>query len=904
MNVPMSEPTVSAAESPFPRAGEENLRRDEAADRSSAISVSSYQVHVDLSRAAAEGATTFGVTTVVELSFDAAAGARSVPFLDYIGVSVESLQINGENIALEEAVGAARILLPGLRDGANTVQISSTSKFSRSGEGLHRFVDPSDGQVYLYTQFEAADSRRVFPVFEQPDLKARFRFAITGPETWQLRSNSPEISREHVSGEAAGLDGVGLVRVDFAETEPMSSYITALLAGPYHLETGRWRDIDLAVLCRAALAEHLDAVEILTITVQGLEFFHEEFAYGYPWGRGPGGEAKYDQVFVPEYNLGAMENPGLVTFTEAYVFDTAATEAQHEQRANTILHEMAHMWFGDLVTMRWWDDLWLKESFADYMGTFAVDEATDFNTAWVAFANSRKGWAYVQDQLPTTHPIVADIPDLEAADQNFDGITYAKGASVLKQLAAFAGREHFREASRRYFSRHAFGNAQLEDFLAVLEEVTGKDMRAWATAWLQTSGIPVLSTELTETGVAVRQTGLDPATGEQVARPHVIEVGLYELDGTGELALTQSVPVELSSDAPEGLTEVPGLRLTESDRPRLILPNEKDLTYAKLSLDAESVAAALSYPIADPLARATVWASLWSMTRDAELSAERFVQAVSRLGLQIPEVAVAGTLLRQANMACERFTPAHTRPALEAKFASRLAEFLTEVDGGDVQRAAARTLALLSRRHDSQLDLLASLLDGGAADHGISGLEVDEELRWAFLQALSAHGRVGKDQLDAELASRTTARAKIAHRLALAAQPDPKVKEAAFRQALAGTDEHGQELSNDHLTAVVDGFMADTSPGAALTGDYVVEYFTALQDIWSQMTQGQATRVVRGLFPGSEALGDAEPENHPVALLATRWLDLHDDAPSALRRIVIEERDHLLRALRAQAAAS
>ncbi|WP_120005219.1 aminopeptidase N [Nesterenkonia muleiensis] len=877
----------------------ENLSRDQAVFRSSNISVSSYTVHVDLSAAADDGATSYPVSTRVELTFSpgrsaAAAGADgSVPFLDYIGVSVQSLRINGRDCDAAAAAGRAGIRLPDLVEGTNVVEIDSVSRFSRSGEGLHRFADPSDGQVYLYTQYEPADCRRVFPVFDQPDLKARFRFSITGPEDWQLRSNGREVSRE--------LAGDGLVRVSFAETEIISSYITALAAGPYHVVTDSWRgsghegepfEIDLAVLCRASLAEHLDAGEILKITKQGLDFFHQEFDYPYPWGRGSGGNGKYDQIFVPEYNLGAMENPGLVTFTESYVFDTAATESQHETRANTILHEMAHMWFGDLVTMEWWDDLWLKESFADFMGSYAVDAATDFTTGWIAFANSRKGWAYVQDQLPTTHPIVADIADLEAADQNFDGITYAKGASVLKQLAAYAGADAFRESARRYFKRFAYRNARLADFLSVLEEVTGKDMRAWSQAWLQTSGIPVLSAPIDDTGgLQVQQSGTDPATGEPIARPHVIRVGLFTLDGTGALTRVQSVPVELPADAVGGLTPVPGLQLPEPGIPRLILPNDEDLTYAKLVLDAGSVEAVLSHPVGDPLARATVWAAVWSMVRDGELSAARFVHAVLQLGLSIPESAVVQSLLRQANQACELYTPAAQREQLETVFAAGLAEFVSDDDkSDDAVLAATRTLATLSRRHGSQLDFLVQMLE----------TETDEQLRWLFLQALAAYGRVGEAELDAELQSRTTARGEIAHRLAAAARPDPQVKKQALRQALTGVDAEGAELSNDHLTATVEGFTADPQ---GLTVRWTEDYFEALTEVWEGMTQGQATRVVRGLFPGSQDLGAGQhPDQHPVAQRTRRWLEENAEAPGALRRILIEEEDQLLRSLRAQAA--
>ena len=346
---------------------------------------------------------------------------------------------------------------------------------------------------------------------------------------------------------------------------------------------------------------------------------------------------------------------------------------------------------------------------------------------------------------------------------------------------------------------------------------------------------------------------------------------------------------------------MPGLNLPEAGIPRLILPNDEDLTYAKLSLDPESVAAALRYPVGDPLARATVWAALWSMVRDAQLPAERFIEAVTTLGLQITEVSVAATVLRQADAACLRFAPAEARADLESRLMGRLAEFIAESEGGDLQRAAARTLAAVSRRNSGQLDLLADLLDGNAADHGISGLAVDEELRWAFLQALAAHGRAQAHVLDAELAARTTARGRIAHRLAMAAQPDRRTKQAAFEQALAGTDAEGVELSNDHLTATIDGFTADPQ---GLTTNYVEDYFAALTRVWEQMTQGQATRVVRGLFPGTQSLEPGQqPHQHPISEQTSSWLETHPHAPAALRRIMVEEQDHLMRALRAQAEA-
>ncbi|MDO5663389.1 MAG: aminopeptidase N, partial [Brachybacterium sp.] len=579
----MSTPTPREADTPD--LDRTNVTREAAARRSALITVENYTVHADLRDAVDPEVTGYPVETTIR--FRCTQPGASVN-LDFIAESVQSVQLNGEDLDVTRVVGAAQILLPELAE-ENTVTVHGTAAYSRSGEGMHRFVDPTDGATYLYTQYEPADARRVFPNFEQPDLKARFTFSLTGPASWVLASNRPEAQRLDV--------GEGLVRVDFEPTLPQSTYITTLLAGPYTVWEDAWDGHDatgaspvpLRLFTRASLAEHFDPETVFAQTKSGLTLFHELFGVPYEWG-------KYDQAFVPEYNLGAMENPGLVTFTEAFVFTSPATQAQYEGRANVIMHEMAHMWFGDLVTMTWWDDLWLKESFADYMGSLGVDEATDYTGAWVTFAARRKAWAYVQDQLPTTHPIVADIVDLEAARQNFDGITYAKGASVLKQLAAYVGRDAFLEAARTYFRRHAWGNARLADFMAVLEEASGRDITAWAQAWLHTSGVPRLHVETEGAEAVLIQSGTDPVSGEPMRRPQVVKVGLYEPTTSGALLRTASVQVDVA-DGDAGLrTSIPGLQVP-TDGVRLVLPNDEDLTYAAIALDEASLDAVLTHPV-------------------------------------------------------------------------------------------------------------------------------------------------------------------------------------------------------------------------------------------------------------------------------------------------------------------
>ncbi|WP_411733919.1 aminopeptidase N [Paeniglutamicibacter sp.] len=866
----------------------ENLSRDTAAWRARTISILTYEVELDLSQAQDPSVT--GYRSVTTLRFRAIGTTDT--FIDFIHESIESITLNGVPLDPAEAVAGSRIYLSDLAGGGeavNTVVIDGHAKYSRSGEGLHRYVDPADGQTYCYTQFEPADARRVYANFEQPDLKAPFTFIVRAPRDWHVASNQ---SATRVDG-----NGDGTATTHFAPTLPISTYITAVLAGPYFVATDTYSHtrpdgtelvIPLNATCRASLAEHFDAANILALTRAGLDFFHELFDYPYPWG-------KYDSAFVPEYNLGAMENPGLVTFTEHYVFTSRATEAQHEARANTIMHEMVHMWFGDLVTMAWWDDLWLKESFADYIGTLANAQATGFDTAWVAFANRRKGWAYVADQLPSTHPIVADITDLEAAKQNFDGITYAKGASVLKQLAAYVGAEAFRDAARTYFRAHEFANTTLADFLDALAAASGRDMGAWADAWLKTAGVPRLGVELSLTdwkitSAYLAQTGTDPITHAPLAPPHVLNVGLFHVVD-GALTRTASHRVELGGAA----VALPFL--INQPRPDLILPNDGDDTYAIVDFDEVSLATLLAHlgTLSDPLARATCWAALWNMVRDARLPAPEFLAAVRSHAESVTEVAVFAQLLTQAGSAIAHYLPPALRHAERAALADAITDWLGRAEpGSDKQVAAARALAVLARGRVAA-PLVDSLLAG---EKPFAGLELDEELRWGLWQAKAASGALDEPalaRLEADAAAHPSAVAVAGRLLALAARPDPAVKQAAFTAALTGRATDGSALSNEAVSATASGFLLGTHE--LLDGNYAA-YWPALEGIWESMSIGMATRVIRGLFPAAQDLGDAAV--HPVMAQLDSWLDGHPDAPRALRRILVEERDFLARSLAAQ----
>ena len=382
--------------------------------------------------------------------FDALAGADTV--IDIAADTVRSASLNGRDLDVSGYDESTGIPLRGLAD-RNVVVVDADCRYSNTGEGLHRFVDPVDDETYLYSQFETADAKRMFACFDQPDLKATFDVRVTAPKHWKVISNG-----------ATGVRGghrKGGVHT-FATTPRMSTYLVALIAGPYADWNDAYSDehgeIPLGIYCRASLAPHMDAERLFTETKQGFGFYHKNFGLPYAFG-------KYDQLFVPEFNAGAMENAGAVTFLEDYVFRSKVTRASYERRAETVLHEMAHMWFGDLVTMTWWDDLWLNESFATFASVLCQAESTEYTEAWTTFATVEKSWAYRQDQMPSTHPIAADIPDLHAVEVNFDGITYAKGASVLKQLVAYVGLDHFLAGLRDYFQTHAFGNAGFSDLL-------------------------------------------------------------------------------------------------------------------------------------------------------------------------------------------------------------------------------------------------------------------------------------------------------------------------------------------------------------------------------------------------------------------------------------------------------
>jgi len=839
----------------------ENLTRVEAHERKGVVDVRSYEIALDLTR----GDEVFGSSTTVR--FTATPGAST--FIDALTRTVHSVTLNGTALDVAAVNDGVRIQLADLA-AENVLEVVADAEYTNTGEGLHRFVDPVDGEVYLYSQFEVPDSRRVFAVFEQPDLKATFQFTVTAPARWQVVSNqtTPE---PVVDGEVATWT--------FTPTPVLSSYVTAIIAGPYDvvrsdLASSDGRTIPLDIFTRRSLTEYLDADYIFEKTRQGFAYYEDKFDYAYPF-------EKYDQLFVPEFNAGAMENAGAVTFVETYVFRSKVTDAIKERRVVTILHELAHMWFGDLVTMKWWNDLWLNESFAEWASTISTAEATEWTEAWTTFQAMEKSWAYRQDQLPSTHPVVATITDLEDVQVNFDGITYAKGGSVLKQLVAWVGIDAFYAGVAAYFKKHHHSNTELSDLLVELEATSGRELTSWSKLWLETAGVNTLRPELEvdDDGVITSFVVLQEAAADYpTIRPHRLAIGLYALKGD---SLVRTDRVEIDVDGTR--TEVP--ELVGLNRGDLVLINDDDLAYAKIRLDEVSLATAIGHlsKISDPLARALVWGSVWDATRDAETSASDYVRLVlDNIATETESTTIRTTLSQLLQTARSYVAP------------SRRASTITEVGdglwalaqgaeaGSDAQFQFVTFFAAIAST-EAHKEALAGLLDGSLA---LEGLTVDTDLRWQLLEGLVLVGGAGEAEIDAALAADNTANGAQAAARARATIPTTEAKLAAFESIVDSA-----EQPNAIVRATAVGFQHSNDP--AVLQPLVERYFASLNGIWESRSYHIADTLVSGLYPvglADQALVDA----------SYAWLDANPETP-ALRRIVAESVAGVERALRVQA---
>ena len=842
-----------------------NLSRSEAAARAALLSVDSYDVVLDLTTSPetflARTTVLFSCTTPGASTFIDAI-AKQLIKAELNGVAIDASKFDGESLFLDNLATE------------NTLVVEVDALYMNTGEGLHRFVDPADNEVYLYTQFETHDSRRMYACFDQPDLKATFTLTATAPAHWELISNNPVDSRSDI--------GEGKNLWKFSTTPRVSTYITALIAGPYaHVHdsyTSAHGEVPLGIYCRKSLASFVDSEELFDLTKRGFAFFEEEFGLAYPF-------AKYDQIAVAEFNSGAMENAGCVTFNEdSFIFRSKAAEEEYNWRANTILHEMAHMWFGDLVTMRWWDDLWLNESFAEWASYTALDKATRFSNSWAAFNTERKNWAYRQDQLSSTHPVATDMTDMDAVRANFDGISYAKGASVLRQLVVYIGEENFVAALKVYFAKHAWKNTTLNDLLVELEATSGRTLGPWVDTWLQTSGVNTLRPRITMDGdkyasVFIEQEAPTMPVGSTEIRPHRLAVGLYDIKGS---ALVRRSSHELDVAGTQTLVA----DLTGLPKADVLLINDHDYSYAKIRFDADSLKVLTSHidQFGDSLAQSIAWAAAWDMIRDGELAATDFVA----LGLQALRgesslVLVARTVAAHLSTAVELYAAPSNRDSLRIQLAQGFQELLSAAQPGSGEQlsfARAFTNAAANSPSEIHQKQLAAMLEGS-----IPGLTIDTDLRWLIVGALASLDRYSESQIDAELSRDNTADGHRSATFALAARPDANSKRAMWDRIISGTE------ANHTNDALIAGFRR---PGQReLLTPYVDEYFAIIEEYWGRVTYEISSTFVNLMFPIYET-------TQATLNKCEKWLSDHNAASPGLRRFVSENRDALSRALAAQ----
>jgi aminopeptidase N len=847
-----------------------NLTRDDARIRAELLTVDSYDVVLDLTNDVG-GASTRMFRSRTTVRFDAARVGAST-FIDVVADTFHEVTLNGTPVDVSGYEPDSGIVLADLQ-AQNVLVVDADLLYTTIGQGLHRFVDPIDDELYLYTQFETTDASRMYACFDQPDLKATFTLHVTAPSSWKLISNAAPGTVE---------DDDETRTVHFGTTPRMSTYITALVAGPYHETTDHHDGIDLGLYCRRSLAEYLDPGELFTVTKQGFDWYHANFGFRYAFG-------KYDQIFVPEFNAGAMENAGCVTFLEDYVFRSRVTDARYERRASTVLHEMAHMWFGDLVTMKWFDDLWLNESFADWAATISQAQATRWTNAWATFTNVDKTWAYRQDQLPSSHPIASDIPDAEAVEVNFDGITYAKGASVLKQLAAYVGIDAFLAGVRQYFATNAYGNTTLPDFLQALNQASGRELSDWAKVWLETSGLNTITPEYTVdddgrfASFTLIQDAPTTTSADNMLRPHRLAVGVYSYDDSGQLTRGHRVELDLVGERTE-VSELIGV-----PRGDFVLANDEDLTYCKLRLDAFSLQTLRTGGLAaltDSLARAVCWVAAWDMVRDGELAAHDYLDLVIAGAPVETDIGLVQTANRQVLRALEIYAAPDVAMSGRAQFCDTAIAAARAAEAGSDHQLAWVHALLGAATTDTQADVIADLFSGSEV---LPGLRLDTDLRWALVQALVSRGRLDESAIDAEQERDRTSAGARAAATARALIPTVEAKDAAWHAAF-----DDDTLSNALMRATVVGFSHPLQ--GELVAPYASRYFDQVAALWERRTSEMAQDVVVGLFPcWSSTISE------DTVAMADAFLS-DTSRPAALRRLVSEGRADVVRALRARTA--
>ncbi|GGW32617.1 aminopeptidase N [Streptomyces xantholiticus] len=827
------------------------LTRGEAQTRARQLDVHRYTIDLDLTT----GDENFDSRTVIHFTAKAAGDS----FVEMKPAELRSITLDGQ--PLDPArLTENRFPLTGLTAGEHELRIDAQMRYSRTGEGMHRFTDPSDGEAYVYTQLFMDDVQRVFAAFDQPDLKAVFEVTVTAPRSWTVLGNG-----------VATHDGDG--RWTCAPTPLLSTYLVAVAAGPWHSVRTEHAGLPFGIHCRRSLAPYLDADadELLDITRQCYDRYHEKFEEPYPFD-------SYDQAFVPEFNAGAMENPGLVTFRDEFVYRSAVTDTQRQTRAMVIAHEMAHMWFGDLVTLKWWDDIWLNESFAEYMGYQTLTEATRFTDTWTDFAIARKAWGYDADQRPSTHPVAPDpeaVPDTASAMLNFDGISYAKGASALRQLVTWLGEKDFLAGINTHFARHKFANATLADFIDSLAAATDRDVHAWAESWLRTTGVDTLTPTVTDT-----PGGWTLTVARDGSRPHRIAVGAYDTDpiDPGTLVLRDRFETDVPNDG-ETLPH-PGRR------PALVVLNDGDTSYAKVRLDDTSWRAALGLlsGIPDALTRAVVWNAARDMVRDGELAATAYLDAAcEHLPRENDLAVVQGVLAFAAGQIADCYLPAEERPAALTTLTRICRDLLRRTEDG-----SHPGLRLTAVRHyidaAGQPEPIQEWLTEGSVP---GGPELDPELRWRILRRLAVLGATDEAAIAAELERDPSATGQEGAARCRAALPTPEAKAAAWARLFAADD-----LSNYLFAATAQGFWQPEQ--ADLVREYVPRFYPDAVALAARRGPAIAEACGRYAFP----VHAVDPE----ALRAGEACLAEPDILPALRRKLADQLDDLRRALRVRGA--
>ncbi|MFJ8532491.1 aminopeptidase N [Streptomyces sp. NPDC093591] len=827
------------------------LTRDEAQTRAQLLDVHRYTIELDLTT----GDETFDSRTVIRFT-TRADQTDTDTFVEIKPAELRSVTLDGQPLD-PQTLDGNRLPLKNLTAGEHELRVDAAMRYSRTGEGMHRFTDPVDGETYLYTQACMDDAQRMFAAFDQPDLKAVFELSVKAPEGWTVLANG---ITEHLG------DG----RWQAAPTPLISTYLVAVAAGPWHSVRTEHRGLPFGLHCRRSLAPHLDTDtdELFEVTRACFDRYHEKFDEPYPFD-------SYDQAFVPEFNAGAMENPGLVTFRDEFVYRSAVTDTERQTRAMVIAHEMAHMWFGDLVTLRWWDDIWLNESFAEYMGYQTCAEATRFTDTWTDFGVARKPWGYDADQRPSTHPVAPEgVNDTATAQLNFDGISYAKGASALRQLVAWLGEKDFLTGINTHFARHKFANATLADFVDSLAAATERDVHAWADSWLRTTGVDTLTPAVTPGENGTYSLTVDHAG----SRPHRIAVGLYDLDlgdNDGHLVLRERLDIDIPHTAPQPIGK----------RPALLLLNDGDLTYAKIRFEPESfetIRTSLA-GLPDPLTRALVWNALRDAVRDGELAAGAYLEAArTHLPHETDLAIVQGVLAFATAQVADRYLTPEERPAALTTLSSLCRDLIRRTEDGDNPG-----LRLIAVRHFIDVaahpDTIAAWLADGTVP---GGPELDPELRWRVLARLAVLGAVDETAIADELSRDPSATGQEGAARCRAALPDAEAKATAW-DAMFPTDD-GTDLSNYLFIATAQGFWQPEQ--ADLVRQYVPRYYDDAVAVAARRGPAIADAAGRYAFPvyavdadslrlGEQCLRDGEP----IPALRRRLADQLDDLARALR---------------------